>query len=112
MSGVLTVATVGMFVYAAYSVIWPIVDVMRGAQLELWAEAGVLCFGVLLGFSAVLVRLRVPGGLAFALAGLFGLQALAVHNAAHFNQGLGPQIGRAAVGLVLAALAYLNSKQS
>ena len=112
MSGVLMVATIGMLAYAAYAVIWPVFDVIQGAQIELWAEAGLFGFGVLLGLGAALVRSRVPGGLAFALAALFGLQALAVHNAAHFDQSLWPQIGRAAVGVVLVSLAYVGSKES
>jgi hypothetical protein len=36
---------------------------------------------------------------------MLGLQALAVHNAVHLGSGIVPQIGRAALGLALVALA-------
>ncbi len=74
----LTVASIGMFAYGAYSVVWAIVDLLRGARLELWAELGLMLFGLLLALSAAFVRVRLPGGLAFAIGALLGLQALAV----------------------------------
>ena len=74
----LTVASIGMFVYGAYSILWAIVDLLRGARLELWAELGLMLFGLLLTLSAAFVRVRLPGGLAFAIGALLGLQALAV----------------------------------
>lgn len=101
----LTLATLGMFAYGAYSVVWALVDVIRGARLELWAEAGLMIFGVLLALSAAFVRVRLPGGLAFAIGALLGLQALAVHNAVHLATGTGPQIARAALAAALVALA-------
>jgi hypothetical protein len=107
----LTLATLGMFAYGAYSIVWPVVDIVRGAQLELWAEFGLMAFGLLLGLSAALVRTGLPGSLAFALAALLGLQALAVHNAAHLESGLAPQIGRAVLGVSLVALAYAGSER-
>jgi hypothetical protein len=51
------------------------------------------------------VRVRLPGGLAFAIGALLGLQALAVHNAVHLDAGLAPQVGRAVLAAVLVALA-------
>jgi hypothetical protein len=105
--GVLTVATLGMFVYGAYSALWVAFDVIRGARLELWAEILIGLFGVLLVLASAFVRVRMPGGLAVAISAMLGLQALEVHTAAHLDQGLVPQIGRAvlAVFLVGSALA-------
>ena len=79
-SMLLTVAALGMFSYGAYEVLWAIVDLIRGARLELWAEVGLMLFGMLLILAAAFVRVRLPGGLAFAIGALLGLQALAVHN--------------------------------
>jgi hypothetical protein len=102
----LTAAALGMFVYASYSITWAVVDVVRGARLELWAEMAVVAFGLLLALSAAFVRVRLPGGLAFAIGSMLGLQALAVHNAVHVGSGIAPQIVRAMVALVLVGLAY------
>jgi hypothetical protein len=107
----LTVATLGMFLYGSYSFLWAIVDVFRGAQLELWAEGGLIVFGLLLVLSAAFVRVRLPGGLAFAIGAMLGLQALAVHNAVHLDRTLTPQIARGVVSLVLAGTAAVSSEQ-
>jgi hypothetical protein len=101
----LTLAAVGMFIYGAYSSVWAVVDLLRGARLELWAEGGMILFGLLLVLSAAFVRVRLPGGLAFAVGAMLGLQALAVHNSVHLASGLTPQILRAAVSLALIGLA-------
>jgi hypothetical protein len=95
-----------MFAYATYSIAWAVVDLLRGARLELWAELGIIAFGLLLALSAAFVRVRLPGGLAFAIGAMLGLQALAVHSAAHVGTGLAPQIARGVVALVLVGLAY------
>jgi hypothetical protein len=106
----LTLATLGMFAYGAYSFVWAVVDLFRGPRLELWAEGGLMVFGLLLILSAALVRVRVPGGLLFAIGAMLGLQALAVHNAAHLSGGsLTPQIARAIVGLALVACASVGT---
>ena len=102
----LTAATLGMLVYGVYSIAWPILDLIRGPQLELWAELGLILFGLLLALSAALVRVQIPGGLALAIGAMLGLQSLAVHNAVHFGTGLPPQIGRAALAAVIVVLAY------
>ena len=108
----LTVAALGMFSYGAYSIGWAVLDLVSGARLELWAELGLIAFGALLAPSAAFVRVRLPGGLALAIGAMLGLQALAVHNAVHldngvaFPGGLAPQIGRAALAIALVALAY------
>jgi hypothetical protein len=102
---VLTIAALGMFVYGIYSIGWAVVDLFGGAQLELWAELGLMLFGVLLVLAAAFVRVRLPGGLAFAIGAMLGLQALAVHDAAHLGTGVAPQIVRGAIALVLVATA-------
>jgi hypothetical protein len=101
----LTVAALGMFLYGVYSVAWAVVDLFGGARLELWAELGLMFFGVLLVLAAAFVRVRLPGGLAFAIGAMLGLQALAVHAAAHLGTGIAPQIVRGAIALVLVAIA-------
>jgi hypothetical protein len=102
----LTAATIGMLSYAGYSIGWAAVDLMRGPRLEWWAELGLVVFGLLLAIGALLVRVRLPGGLAFAMGAMLGLQALAVHTAAHLATGLTPQIGRGVLALALAAMAH------
>ena len=101
----LTTATLGMFVYGVYSMGWAALDLMRGARLELWAELGLMLFGLLLALSAAFVRVRLPGGLAFAIGAMLGLQALAVHDAVHLAGGVTPQIVRGVVAVVLVFMA-------
>lgn len=101
----LTIAALGMFSYGAYEVVWAVVDVIRGARLELWAEIGLVVFGALLALASAFVRVRLPGGIAFAAGALLGLQALAVHDAVHLASGLTPQIGRGVLALALVGLA-------
>jgi hypothetical protein len=98
---VLTLATLGMFAYGTYSAAWAIVDVIRGARLELWAEALLVVFGLLLVLAAAFVRVRMPGGLAVAISAMLALQALEVHTAAHFDSGLAPQVGQAVLAFFL-----------
>ncbi len=101
----LTTAALGMLMWGLYSALWAVVDVVRGARLEWWAEAGQVAFGVLLAFASALVRVRLPGGLTLAVGGLLGLQSLAVHNAVHFNVGLAAQMAQGVLGVVLVSLA-------
>ena len=103
-------ASLGMFSYGIYSVGWAVADLIRGARLELWAELGVMAFGALLALAAAFVRVRLPGGLSFAIGAMLGLQALAVHDAAHLGGGLAPQIARGGVALTVACLAYAGTK--
>jgi hypothetical protein len=104
----LTVSTLGMCAYGAYSVGWAVLDLIRGARLELWAELGLIVFGTLLVLAAAFVRVRLPGGLAFAIGALLGLQALAVHDAVHLAAGATGEIVRAVVALVLVLMAYIG----
>lgn len=107
----LTLATLGMFGYGTYSVAWAVVDLFRGPQLELWAELGLIAFGLLLVLSAALVRVRIPGGLAAAIGAMLGLQALAVHDAVHLGSGLAPQVARGVFAAVLVALAWFGAER-
>jgi hypothetical protein len=98
-----------MFSYGAYEMVWAALDLFRGARLELWAEVGLIFFGLLLVLAAAFVRVRLPGGLAFAIGALLGLQALAVHDAVHLEGGLAPQIGRGALAVALVVLAFAGT---
>ncbi|HEY2153421.1 MAG TPA: hypothetical protein VGH34_21620 [Vicinamibacterales bacterium] len=102
----LTLSTLGMCAYGAYSIGWAILDLVRGARLEWWAECGLIGFGALLMVAAAFVRVRLPGGLAFALGAVLGLQALAVHDAAHLDTGLTAQIAGGVVAMLLVTLGY------
>jgi hypothetical protein len=107
----LTISTLGMFAYGAYSIGWALVDLLRGARLELWAECGLILFGALRMVAAAFVRVRLPGGLAFALGALLGLQALAVHDGAHLGVGLPALVARGAMAIVLLALAAVPRRR-
>ena len=109
---VLTLASLGMFLYGVYSVGWAVVDLIRGAHLELWAELGLVAFGALLALAAAFVRVRLPGGLAFAIGAMLGLQALAVHDAVHIGGGVSDQVVRGSIALVLIALALSDAQPS
>ena len=108
----LTLASLGMFLYGIYSVGWASADLMRGARLELWAELGLVAFGALLALAAAFVRVRLPGGLAFAIGAMLGLQALAVHDAVHLGGGVSDQIVRGSIAVVLIVLALSDAQPS
>lgn len=103
--GVLTVATLGMFAYGTYSVGWAVFDLVQGAQLELWAELALVAFGLLLILAAAFVRVRMPGGLSVAIGAMLGLQALAVHNAAHLGSSVELQVARGVMAFFLVGCA-------
>jgi hypothetical protein len=107
----LTSAALGMLTYGLYSAGWAVIDLARGARLELWAEVGLIVFGLLLALSAAFVRVALPGGLALAIGAMLGLQALAVHTSVHVAPGLVPQITRAVFAAVLVALAYCSGEK-
>jgi hypothetical protein len=107
----LTVATLGMFAYGTYSLVWAAADLLRGPQLELWAELGLILFGLLLVLSAALVRVKIPGGLAAAIGALLGLQALAVHDAVHLGGGVASQTVRAVFAAALVGFAWLGARE-
>jgi hypothetical protein len=66
----------------------------------------------MLTMASAFVRVRLPGGLAFALGALLGLQALAVHNAAHLDTGVQPQIVQGVLALVLVLTAWFSAPTS
>lgn len=105
----LSVASLGMASYGVYSIGWAVIDLIRGPRLEWWADISLVVFGVLLVLSAAFVRVRLPGGLAFAIGAMLALQALAVHNAVHLDAGLAPQIGRAILAAALVLLAAVGA---
>jgi hypothetical protein len=107
---VLTVATLGMFAYGAYSALWAAVDLVRGARIELWAELLLATFGGLLVLASAFVRVRMPGGLAVAISAMLALQALEVHTAAHLDAGLVPQVGRAVLAFFLVGCAVAGEE--
>ncbi len=109
---VLTIASLGMFSYGIYSIGWAVADLLRGARLELWAELGLVAFGALLALAAAFVRVRLPGGLAFAIGAMLGLQALAVHDAVHLGGSVQSQIVRGSIAAVLIALAVSDAPPS
>ena len=108
----LSAAALGMFLYGGYSAGWAVVDLIRGPRLELWAEVGLFAFGVLLMLAAAFVRVRLPGGIAFAVGAMLGLQALAVHDAVHLGGGIGSQVTRASMAAALIALALSDAPPS
>ena len=106
----LTAAALGIFSYGIYSMAWAVADFVRGARVELWAELGLIAFGALLALAAAFVRVRLPGGVAFAIGAMLGLQALAVHNAMHLGIGVAPQIARGILAMTLVGLAYVGTR--
>jgi hypothetical protein len=109
---VLTIASLGMCVYGLFEAGWAAADLVRGARLEVWAELGLIAFGVLLVLAAAFVRVRLPGGVAFAIGAMFGLQALAVHDAVHLGGGIAPQVARASLAVTLVAIALSAARPS
>jgi hypothetical protein len=105
----LTIASLGLFSYGIYSVGWAMADLLGGARLELWAELGLILFGALLALAAAFVRVRLPGGVAFAIGAVLGLQALAVHDAVHLGTGIAAQVVRATIATGLVAMAAADN---
>ena len=106
----LTAATLGMTCYGLYSLGTGLLDLFGASQLGPLANVGLIILGAMLVLAGLLVRVGLPGSLALALAALFGLQSLALHNAGHLYGQIAPepQIARALFGLVLVALAYFG----
>jgi hypothetical protein len=109
----LTAAALGMAGYGVYSVLWALLDLARGSHLELWAELALIVLGLLLLLSAAFVRVTLPGGLAFALGALLGLQALSIYNTAHLagQVTLGPQLARGLFGAFLLLMAWTGARR-
>lgn len=110
----LTITTLGLMGYGLYSVGAGVGDLIGGARLELWADVWLIVLGLTLLPAAAFVRADLPGGVALALAGVLGLQSLALHNAAHLygHVAVLPQVARAVFAATLILLAYVGSKVS
>jgi hypothetical protein len=106
----LTTATLGMTGYGLYSLLAGLVDLVGDSQLEVLADIGAIVLGAMLVLAGLLIRVGLPGSLALALAALFGLQSLALHNAGHLYGQVAaePQIARALFALLLIGLAYFG----
>ncbi|MEQ1868990.1 MAG: hypothetical protein ABL961_03085 [Vicinamibacterales bacterium] len=107
---VLNLSTLLMSLYGTYSMGWAVNDLYQGRQIEAWAEAGMAGFGLLLAIGALIARTGVPGGLPITAAGLLGLQAVDVHNAAHLDTPLWLQVVRALVSATLLAMAFYGGR--
>jgi hypothetical protein len=110
----LTSATIGMAGYGAYEAAAGLLDLIGRHHLEVLADVAAILFGTLLVLAAAFVRVRLPGGLALAIGALLGLQALAIHSAAHLTGvvTLAPQLARGAFATLLVALALPGSRDS
>lgn len=110
----LSVAAVGMLGYGVWSAGVAVTDLVFARRLEIWADVAALVFGLLLVLAAPLVRVRMPGGLALAIGALLGLQALALHEAAHLYGAIAgiPQLTRGVFALLLVLLAHVGGKQA
>jgi hypothetical protein len=108
----LSAACLGMAGYAAYSIGEGLFDLFVGHHLEILANLGLVALGLVLLLGAALVRVLVPGGLALALGAMLGLQALALHNDAHWYGGivLVRQLARGLVAGGLALAAFVGGK--
>ena len=78
----LTIATVGMAGYELYSPGSGLLDLLFISRLALLAILSSIFLGAMLVLAGLFIRVGLPGSLALALAALFGLQLLALHNAA------------------------------
>ena len=109
----LTFAALGMAGYGLYSLGAGFADLFGDSQLELLADVGSILLGAMLVLAGLFVRIGLPGSLALALAALFGLQSLALHNAAHLYRQVAPepQIARALFAALLVALAYFGRNE-
>ena len=106
----LTAATLGMTCYGLYSLGTGLLDLFGASRLEVLANVGSILLGAMLVLAGLLVRVGLPGSLALALAALFGLQSLSLHNAGHLYGQIAPepQAARALFAAVLVALAYFG----
>ena len=108
----LTVATLGMAAYGLYSLGSGLLDLLWTSELAVLPNLSAIFLGAMLILAGVFTRVGLPGSLALALAALFGLQSLALHNALHLYGLVAPepQIARAVLGIALVTLAYLGEK--
>lgn len=109
----LTLATLGMAGYGLWATAGAVADLVGTRVLEVWANLAAFGFGLILLLGAALVRVRMPGGLALAIGALLGLQALALHAAAHYagTNTLAWHLARAAFAGTLVLFAVLGSRR-
>ena len=108
----LTTATLGMAGYGLYAAGTGVTGLLGDAHLEIWAALLQIVLGLLLVLAGAFVRVQLPGGLALALGALLGLQALALHSAAHIYGFIAPvpQAARAIFAALLLALAFFGAR--
>ncbi len=113
-AALLSAACLGMAGYAVYSIGAGLFDLLIGHHLELLPNLGLVGLGLLLLVGAAFVRVLFPGGLALALGAMLGLQALALHNDAHWYGRivLLPQVGRGLFAGALALVAFVGGTGS
>jgi hypothetical protein len=109
----LSLASLGMAFYGLWEAARAAADLVGPRALEFLADAATLGLGAILVLAAAFVRVRMPGGLALAIGALLGLQALALHSAAHLEGEvtLLPQVFRGAFAAILVLLAFLGSRR-
>jgi hypothetical protein len=107
----LSSATLGLAGYGLYAAGSGLAGLLGASRLEVWADLLLIVLGVVLVVAAAFVRVQIPGGLPLALGALLGLQALALHNAAHLYGRIAPapQIARGVLAAVLLALGYAGA---
>ena len=104
----LRVAALGMFLYGGYSVVDGLIDIIFAKKLEWWANLWGIFSGIFLAFGAIFTRVSFPGGLALAISGLLGLQAISLHNEIHLYGQLSEtyQLSRVAFAALLVTLGH------
>lgn len=110
----LTASTIGIAAYGAYAAIAALADLVGQSRLEFWVDLLEVAFGALLVLAAAFVRVGIPGGLALAIGGMLGLQALALHDAAHIYRTIAllPQIARGLFAGTLALLGWWGGRKA
>ena len=103
-----------MATYGVYAAIAAVVELLGESRLEIWVDLLEIGFGALLVLSAAFVRVMIPGGLWLAVGAMLGLQALALHDAAHLHGAiaLAPQVARAAFAALLVIVGWLGSRSA
>ena len=106
----LTLSTLGMLAYGAYSVLVGTTDLLGRLQFAWWADLWLVGAGSMLVLAAAFVRVSMPGGLALAVAGLLALQSISLHTASQLYGGvyLLPELARAGFASALVALAHFG----
>ncbi len=109
---VLSAATVALLGYSLSILTWSTLDLASWSQLEVWADLSTGALALVLVPAAVLVRVRIPGGIPLACAGLAGLQAINLHNSMHMHGEIAyvAEGARAVFGGVVLWLAWAGGR--